>query len=59
MKFLFFFLDGIGLGPDDPHSNPIAATDMPTLQELLNGQKLVEGVPPLDCDQATLLALDA
>jgi len=59
MKFLFFFLDGIGLGPDDPHSNPIAATDMPTLQELLNGHKLVEGVPPLDCDRATLLALDA
>lgn len=59
MKILFLFLDGIGLGSDDPRSNPIAAAEMPTLQGLLDGHKIIEGVAPLICEQATLLALDA
>ena len=25
MRVLFLFLDGVGLGPDDPNTNPLAA----------------------------------
>ena len=31
MRFLFLFMDGVGLGIDDPASNPLAKTDMPNL----------------------------
>ena len=41
MNFLFLFIDGVGLGPDDPKSNPFANADMPNLMGLLEGRKLV------------------
>ena len=41
MKFLFFFIDGIGLGYDDPSRNPFARAALPHLQDLLDGQRLV------------------
>jgi hypothetical protein len=56
---LFFFLDGVGLGADDPATNPLSATEMPNLQVLLSGQKLVAASAPNESSQATLLALDA
>lgn len=66
MRLLFLFLDGIGLGSDDPDKNPFARVDMPILESLLGGKKLVfpnlsrEGdVPRLETERATLLALDA
>lgn len=37
---LFLFLDGIGLGPDDPESNPFAVAHMPVLTELAGGRWL-------------------
>ena len=40
---LFLFLDGVGLGPDDPMVNPFAAARMPNLTELLEGRRLVAG----------------
>ncbi len=58
MKFLFLFMDGVGLGPDDPASNPLAAAHMPHLHALLGGRKLVAGAAPLETERATLLALD-
>ena len=58
MHFLFLFLDGVGLGPDDPDSNPLAAADMPRLRALLNGQRLVAGMDRLETDRATVLPLD-
>ncbi|NJN44813.1 MAG: hypothetical protein HC806_08920, partial [Anaerolineae bacterium] len=58
MNFLFLFLDGVGLGSDDPSINPFAAAHMPNLQTLLGGQKLLAGSIPLSNDRATLLALD-
>jgi 2,3-bisphosphoglycerate-independent phosphoglycerate mutase len=59
MKFLFLFMDGVGLGPDDPETNPLAAAHMPNLQRLLEGHKLVAGATPLENGRASLLALDA
>lgn len=58
MKFLFLFLDGVGLGADDPSLNPFAAAAMPNLQRLLGGRKLLASTPPLSNGRVTLLALD-
>ena len=59
MRVLFLFLDGVGLGPDDPNTNPLAQAAMPNLSRLLNGQRLVAGITPLVTDRATVVALDA
>ncbi len=59
MHFLFLFLDGVGLGPDDPDTNPLAAAEMPALQALLDGKKMVRETAPYVGPRATLLALDA
>lgn len=59
MPFLFLFLDGVGLGSNDPATNPLAAAEMPVLQSLLNGRKLLLDSAPWVGPQATLLALDA
>ncbi len=67
MKMLFLFMDGVGLGENDPEVNPFARVDMPNLNELLSGNKLVldtlfaatVGGNKLESERATLLALDA
>jgi 2,3-bisphosphoglycerate-independent phosphoglycerate mutase len=59
MNILFIFLDGVGLGANDASANPFARTEMPALQQLLGGEKLLAGVAPRHGDRATLLALDA
>ena len=58
MNLLFLFMDGVGLGPDDPESNPLARTKMPYLQQLLDGHRLVANSTPLETERATLLAID-
>ena len=37
MSILFMFLDGVGLGANDPLTNPFAGAEMPNLQKLLDG----------------------
>jgi len=66
MNILFLFLDGIGLGSSDPEINPFAKVDMPNLQGLLGGKKLLLdslsiGVygDKIETARATLVALDA
>ncbi len=39
MRILMIFLDGIGLGADDPSVNPFAAAHTPTLDQLADGQR--------------------
>jgi 2,3-bisphosphoglycerate-independent phosphoglycerate mutase len=39
MHILLLFLDGIGLGDDDPAVNPFAVARMPTLTALTNGRR--------------------
>ncbi len=65
-KVLFLFLDGVGLGEDDPTANPLVSTPLPNLEDLLEGQKLVAKTPasptnPIvaESQRATLLSLDA
>ena len=71
MRFLFLFLDGVGLGADDPGINPFALVEMPHLQGLLGGDRLLlDAIPAVEAgdptrftslqtERATLLALDA
>ncbi len=59
MRVLFIFLDGVGLGRDDPETNPFARVDMPTLQALLGGRKLLARAAPFVGERASLYALDA
>ncbi len=59
MHVLFIFLDGVGLGVDDPEINPLARASMPRLQALLEGRKLVASSAPFVGRQASLLDLDA
>ncbi|MBI3738258.1 MAG: alkaline phosphatase family protein [Chloroflexi bacterium] len=59
MRVLFIFLDGVGLGADNPEINPFARADMPVLQSLLGGHKLLAASAPFVGERATLLALDA
>jgi len=58
MYILFLFLDGIGLGPDDPSSNPFARAHLPNLNRLLGGQRLVAEIAPYHSERASLLPLD-
>lgn len=59
MRVLFLFLDGVGLGADDPFYNPLAAAPMPHLQRLLEGRRLLYHAAPFHGVKASLLALDA
>ncbi len=58
MKILFLFLDGIGLGADDPQTNPFARAEMPAMQSLLGGLKLTRAAAPFEGKRATLLSID-
>jgi hypothetical protein len=53
------FLDGVGLGSDNPIVNPFAEAEMPNLQKLLGGQKMLEISAPYEGPRATLRAIDA
>ena len=59
MRILFLFLDGIGLGADDPSLNPFACAHMPALTALLGGRKLLAATAPFFGAQADLYGLDA
>jgi hypothetical protein len=56
---LFLFLDGVGLGANDPQANPFAAAKLPTFEKLLGEARLLAGQAPIESTQATLLAIDA
>ncbi|RPJ20815.1 MAG: metalloenzyme domain-containing protein, partial [Chloroflexi bacterium] len=58
MRVLFIFLDGIGLGENDPETNPFARAKMPNLNKLLEGRSLLKDAAPFQGERATLLAID-
>ena len=59
MRLLFLFLDGVGLGVDNPEINPFRRAAMPTMELLLEGKSLVASSAPYMGSRASLLALDA
>lgn len=58
-RLVVLFLDGVGLGADDPLINPLAATPMPTLVGLLDGARPVAGVGRVVTPLASLVPTDA
>ncbi len=58
-RFLFIFLDGVGLGENNPEVNPFARANTPTLNALLDGKALLAISAPFDGIHASLIALDA
>jgi 2,3-bisphosphoglycerate-independent phosphoglycerate mutase len=68
LKILFLFLDGIGLGEDNPDKNPFSRSSMPVLESILQGHKItiqdhLAGMDHdgflLDTKWASLFPLDA
>ena len=74
MNFLFLFLDGVGLGSNNPGRNPFSSVPMPNLIQLLDNHRLtadsLDGLHNIEAQnfpqpsaqlvtsRATLLALD-
>ncbi|MCX6048439.1 MAG: alkaline phosphatase family protein [Chloroflexi bacterium] len=58
-RVIFLFLDGVGLGSDDPAVNPLAVGDYPTLNYLLDGHKPIRATGRLSTLQAELIPTDA
>lgn len=59
MHILFIFLDGVGLGADDPAVNPLAAAELPTWAQLLGGRRPLAGTPRLETARALFIPTDA
>jgi len=58
MRVLMLFLDGIGLGDDDPSVNPFAAANLPTLSALAGGRKWLRDTPRTDTGRALFMPTD-
>ncbi len=58
-RVLLLFLDGIGLGDDDPAINPFAAATLPALEARLGNRKLIAHNAGTQTETASLVALDA
>jgi hypothetical protein len=59
MSALLLFLDGVGLGDDDPDTNPFARAEMPVLTGLLGGRRLLRATGPVEMERAILIPTDA
>lgn len=55
---LLIFLDGIGLGEDDPATNPFAVANTPTLNALANGHRWVRKTGKQVSDRAVFIPTD-
>ena len=58
-RVIFLFLDGVGLGSDDPAINPLAASAYPTLESLLDGHRPIASTGRLSTNYAELIPTDA
>ena len=54
-----FFLDGVGLGDDDPTTNPFVTAQLPYLTDLLGEKWYVRGRGRLATSRASLIPTDA
>jgi hypothetical protein len=61
LKIIFIFVDGLGIGPDDPDVNPLSGGRLPLLEKLIAGAVPldaclgVEGLPQSATGQTALL----
>lgn len=58
MRILTLFLDGIGLGEDDPAANPFAIAQAPTLQSLANGHRWLAAAGLQRSERAVFMPTD-
>lgn len=58
-RVIFLFLDGVGLGVDNPAVNPLAATEYPTINRLLDGRRPVAVSERVSTPLAELIPTDA
>lgn len=59
VRLLFIFLDGVGLGPNDAGTNPLAVARTPTLEALLDGRRPLADAAGFSGRTASLVGLDA
>jgi hypothetical protein len=59
MHIIIIFLDGIGLGNDDPTINPFATIDAPTLHQLSGGNRWLKNTPRTETNRAIFIPTDA
>ncbi|NDJ85867.1 MAG: hypothetical protein GYB66_08280 [Chloroflexi bacterium] len=59
MHILLIFLDGIGLGENDPATNPFAVAKLPTLHALAGGQRWLRTTPPTETEHGFFVPTDA
>lgn len=59
MRVLTLFLDGIGLGPDDPDSNPFALAETPVMRGLANGKRWLAATGRQESANAVFIPTDA
>lgn len=55
---LLLFLDGVGLGGDDPAINPFSAADLPTLRRFTGGQRWLRGTPRTVTEHSAFVPTD-
>jgi hypothetical protein len=58
-RILFIFIDGIGLGENDPAINPFAVADTPTLFQLANGKRWLKDTGLQISERAAFIPTDA
>ena len=58
MRALMIFLDGIGLGPDDPYTNPFAVANTPNLNSLAKGHRWLANTGRQESERAVFLPAD-
>lgn len=58
MKILLLFLDGIGLGEDNPEVNPFARASLPNLKRLSNGKAWLNTTGRQESDRAIFVSTD-
>jgi 2,3-bisphosphoglycerate-independent phosphoglycerate mutase len=62
-RVLLVFLDGVGIGVDDPEVNPFATARLPRLREMLGGRlplrEHLDGGGRITAERATLVPADA
>ncbi len=58
MHILTLFLDGIGLGDNNPEINPFAVADMPTIHELTNGKRWLRDTGRQESERAIFIPTD-
>ncbi len=59
MRILTLFLDGIGLGADDPAANPFAIADTPIMHSLANGKRWLAETGRQRSERAIFIPTDA